>query len=163
MNLLIHPPPRVLSLRGWVLIVLASFFIVGAPVATVFAQDAPPPVTTDVESVSAFVIASPIVTLIVSLLIPLINGLVTTRRTAGWVKGVVTILLNAISALITNGMIADGSSVFSSATLYTAILGTTISVVSYFQLWRPLNLTSSDQLVSSGHVVEGKLARKGIT
>jgi hypothetical protein len=131
------------------MVALTAFCVMGA----VALASPAPPVTTDTDMASTIVIAAPIVTLIVSLLIPLINGIITTAKTASWVKGVITIVLNAASALITTGLLVDGTSAFSTTALYTAVLGTIISVVSYFNLWKPLNASSNPG---------GKLANVGL-
>lgn len=121
-----------------VAVAFATLFVIGAPAAA-----APPPVELDADAVSTVVIAAPIVTIIVSLIIPLINGFLTKPSTPSGVKAIGTILLNAAAALITNGVVADGSSVFSTATLYTAILGAVISIVTYAGVYKPLNVTSN--------------------
>lgn len=113
---------------------------------------APPP-TLEPGQVSTVVIAAPIVTIIVSLLIPVVNGLLTKASTPSGVKAIGTIILNAVWALFANGVLADGSAVFSSTTLYTALLGCTISIVSYAGVYRPMNVTSSGD--------NGKLASVG--
>lgn len=122
-----------------VAVAFATLFVIGGPAAAA----APPPVELDADAVSTVVIAAPIVTIIVSLIIPLINGFLTKPSTPSGVKAIGTILLNAAAALITNGVVADGSSVFSTATLYTAILGAVISIVTYAGVYKPLNVTSN--------------------
>ena len=89
------------------------------------------------------VIAAPVLTIIVALVIPLINGLLTKVTLPGAVKGVITILLNAIWAFIATATTAEGTAVFSRTTLYTAVLGSVISVVTYFNIYKPMKLTSS--------------------
>lgn len=107
------------------------------------AATAPPPVTLDADSVSTVVIAAPIVTIIVSLLIPLVNGVLTKVSTSSGVKAVGTIILNAVSALFVTGVVADGTAMWSTTTLYTALLGCVISIVTYAGLYRPINVTSN--------------------
>lgn len=104
---------------------------------------APPPVTDDPDAVSTIVIAAPIVTLVVALVIPLLNGFLTKASTPTSVKAIGTIVLNAVWALIANGQLVDGSSAFSTNTLYTAILGTVISITTYAGVYKPLNVTSN--------------------
>lgn len=125
--------------------------LVGAPAAL---AAAPPPVEVDTTDVSTIAIAAPLVTIIVSLLIPVINGVLTKPSTPAGVKAVGTIILNAAAALFTTGVLADGTAVFSSTTLYTALLGTIISIVTYAGVYRPIGVTSN---------VGGKLASVGRT
>lgn len=132
-------------------VALGTLFVTGQTVSAT----APPPVTVDADSVSTIVIAAPWVTIIVSLLIPVLNGLLTTVTTSSGVKAILTIVLNAAWSLIASGLLADGTAVFSSTTLYTAIVGCVISIASYVGLYRPMNVTSTGQ--------NGKLAHVGIT
>ena len=121
--------------------VFVSVFVAGAS-GTVFGQQ-PPPVQYEADTVSTVVIAAPIVTIIVSLLIPLINGLLTKPSTPISVKAVGTIVLNAVWALFANGVLADGSATFSTATLYTAILGSVISIAMYAGVYKPVDAHSN--------------------
>ena len=140
-------------------VAVGSLLVGGAAVQAA----APPPVNVDTTDTSTVAIAAPVVTLIVSLLIPLVNGFFTTITTSSKVKAYATILLNAVSALITNGILSDGSAVFSSETLYTWVLGTVVSVVSYAGLYKPLDLTSSAVRGPAGDMVPGRLASVGRT
>ena len=105
-------------------------------------------IATDTVSVpgadpSAFVIAAPIVMTVISLIIPLVTGLLTKYTLPGWIKGIITIVLNAIAAAILTATQADGTAVFSNATLMTAIYGVIISVVTYLSVYKSAGLTSS--------------------
>lgn len=120
----------------------AAFLLLMFTPGATFAAPAPP-VTTDVSGVSTVVLAAPVVTILVSLVIPLINGFITKPSTPGGVKAIITIVLNAASALLTTGLVADGTAVWSSTTLYTALLGCVISIVSYAGVYKPMNVTSN--------------------
>lgn len=122
-----------------VAVTILGLLVFGAPASAL----APPPVELDADAVSTVVIAAPIVTIIVSLLIPLINGFLTKASTPAGVKAVGTIVLNAVWALFANGVLADGSAAWSTSTLYTALLGTVISIVSYAGVYKPINVTSN--------------------
>lgn len=141
------------KLRVALVAFVLAFVIAPTTIASAFVASAPPPVHADTTDVSTVVIAAPIATVIVSFVIPLINGLITTAGTPGWVKGVVTIILNAVWALFAAGTLADGSAAFSSTALFTAVLGVLISLASYAKVFKPMNATSN-----SG----GKLANIGI-
>jgi small basic protein len=92
---------------------------------------------------AAYVIAAPVVMLVISLLIPIVNGLLTKYTLPSSVKAVITIVLNAVAALIVTATQADGTAVFSNTALMTFVFGTTISVMSYLGLYKPVGLTSS--------------------
>lgn len=121
--------------------VAVGAIVIGAP--SIAAASAPPPVEVTTTDTSTITIAAPLVTVIVSLLIPLINGFLTKPTTPSGVKAIGTIVLNAAWALFANGVLADGSAVFSSATLYTALLGCVISIVTYAGVYKPMNVTSN--------------------
>lgn len=127
------------TIMAAVAVTILGLLVFGAPASAL----APPPVDLDADAVSTVVIAAPIVTVIVSLLIPLINGFLTKPSTPTAVKAIGTIVLNAAWALIANGALADGSSTFSTSTLYTAILGVIISITTYVGVYKPINVTSN--------------------
>lgn len=92
---------------------------------------------------SLIVISAPIVTIIMSLLIPLINGLLTKYTVSGAVKGVITLLMNTVMAFITTNASDTGAALFSLQTLMTATLGFIVSVATYAGIYRPAKITSS--------------------
>ncbi len=83
------------------------------------------------------------VTFIVSFFIPVLTGLLTKISTSSGVKGLVTLVLNAVNAVVVGNMVADGSVALSKETLVTFFLGLAISVASYAGVYKPLNITSS--------------------
>lgn len=89
------------------------------------------------------VINAPIVTIVMGLLIPVLNGLLTKWTMPSWVKFAITALMNTVVAVFTANAADNGDVVFSRPTLYSAILGTVISFVAYNGLYKPLNVTSS--------------------
>lgn len=135
---------------------IIAIFVMGvalfvAPLSA--AAGPPPPGNVDTTDVSTFVIAAPLVTIITALVIPLVNGFLTKATTHTGVKIIGTIVLNTVAALITTGLMADGTSAFSDTTLYTALLGCIISIASYVGVYKPLNYTSNEG---------GKLATVGV-
>lgn len=95
------------------------------------------------------------VTFIVSFFIPVLTGLLTKVTTSSGVKGLVTLVLNAVNALVVGNMVGDGTVALTQETLVTFFLGLSISVASYAGVYKPLNVTSSTS--------DGKLApHKGI-
>lgn len=112
-------------------------------------------VSVDGDAPGHFVITAPVVMFVVSLLIPIANGLLTKYTLSSGVKAVITIVLNAVAALVLTATQADGTAVISNSTLLTFVFGTIVSVVSYLGLYKPVGLTSS--------VPDGKLApRSGV-
>jgi hypothetical protein len=93
--------------------------------------------------VDLIVINAPIVTILVALVIPLINGVITRWTLATFWKSMITLALNAISAFITASIVDNGDVVFSRPTLYTWLLGSAISFATYARIYKPLNVTSS--------------------
>lgn len=83
------------------------------------------------------------VTLIVSAVIPVLTGLLTKLTTPGWVKGSLTLFLNAVNALVMGGVMADGSAVLTKEAVVTALIGFVVSVSTYNGIYKPANLNSS--------------------
>jgi hypothetical protein len=133
--------------------VFTLMFVVGGATAAMAAGE-PPPVNFDTTDASTIAVSAPLVTLILSLFIPVLNGFLTTPTTPVIVKSIGTIVLNTVAALLTTGLLADGTSTFSSTTLYTAVLGSVISIAAYAGVYKPINVTSN---------AGGKLATVGRT
>lgn len=132
-------------------VAIGTFFALGSTAAI---ASAPPPVDVDTTEVSTVVVAAPIVTLIVSALIPLLVGLLTKATWSPVVKAVMMIVLNAVSAFVTTSMLADGTAAFSSEAFWTWLVGVIVSAVSYVVAYKPNGVTSN---------VGGKLANVGVS
>jgi len=92
---------------------------------------------------SLVVISAPVITIIASLLIPIVNGIFTKITMSGFVKGLITLGLNAVMAFITTNASDTGAAVFSLQTLETAAVGFVISVAMYAGIYKPAKITSS--------------------
>lgn len=90
---------------------------------------------------AVWIIAAPVVTAVVSVLIPLLNGLLTKYTFKG--KGLLTLLLTLVLAGVMNAVTVDGDAVFSVSTLTTWVYSATIAVLTYYQVYKPLNITSN--------------------
>lgn len=146
--------------RRW--FILLGMLIIGlvfiAPAGAVLAEGTV--VTTDSNSLSQVKISALVVTMVISLFIPFINGLLTKANSK--IKGLVTIVLNAISALVVTATMADGTAVISKETFVITVMGVLVSVGTYLQVYKPLGITSSPVIQSDGTLVDGKLANVGI-
>lgn len=127
-----------------ILTVLGALFalLLFAP-SSAFAA-APPPVDLDADATSTFVINAPLVTLIVTGLIPVLNGFLTRASDSGSLKAVFTLVLNAVYAFFVSSQLADGSAVFSTETLYTFVFGLMVSITGYYGVYKPIGVTSND-------------------
>jgi hypothetical protein len=83
---------------------------------------------------------STIATLIASAFIPLIVGLLTKSTASAKLKAIVSIVLNAVQALIVSSATSDGSSVISTQTLILWVIGVATSVGSYIGVWKPVDI-----------------------
>lgn len=92
---------------------------------------------------AVFIINAPVVTFISALLIPLINGLLTKYTLSSNVKTFITIVLNAVVALFAANARDDGSALFTTSTIASFALATTISLLTYAKVYKPVGLTSS--------------------
>lgn len=125
-----------------------------------FLADGSTPITTGSNSISQIQISALAVTLVISLIIPFVNGLIT--KADSKVKGLVTIVLNAVSALVVTATMADGTAIISKETFITAAIGAVVSVGTYLQVYKPLGVTSSPSVAADGTVTPGRLAAGGI-
>lgn len=102
-----------------------------------------------------FSLSSDIVTLVVTLLIPLVTGLLTKSTLSSAAKGLVLLVLNAVNAFVIENVVADtGWFVVDDASLKAFAISLAISVAAYAGVYKPLKLTSHE---------DGKLApHKGL-
>ena len=84
------------------------------------------------------------VQIIASVLIPILTGLLTRVTLSSGVKGLITLVLNAIAALVITATVADGTAVISQVTFQQWALGLAISIATYVGVYRPAGVTSSD-------------------
>lgn len=131
------------------MVAATALFVTGT---TVFAS-APPPVEMDTTDVATVVVAAPVVTLIVSAVIPLLVGLLSKATWSPVVKAVMMIVLNGISAFVTSSMLADGTAAFSDEMFWTWLVGVIVSAVAYVVGYKPNGVTSN---------TGGKLAQVGV-
>lgn len=92
---------------------------------------------------SVLVVSAPLVSLVAALLIPIANGLLTRWTLAGWIKGTITLAMNAVSAAFATALRDDGTAVFSYPTLWTLVTGFVVSVAIYHGIYKPAGLTSN--------------------
>jgi hypothetical protein len=92
---------------------------------------------------AAFVVSAPVVTIILGTLIPLVTGILTKATLSPGIKGIITVVLNAVAAAVTTAVVADGSAVFSNQALLTFALGLVASTAAYYNVWNPNKLTSN--------------------
>jgi hypothetical protein len=101
------------------------------------------PVGDDVNSVASIQISSLTVQLILSMVIPLVVGLLTKISTSSGVKAVLMLVLNAVQTLIVQATMADGTAIIDQSTFIAWALALVVSVATYFGVYKPLNITSS--------------------
>jgi hypothetical protein len=126
-----------------VTVAIGTFMVLGGTASATVDSVAPPPPVDVPAEVSTVAIAAPIVTLIVSVVIPLITALLTRGTTPSWVKAIVMIVLNGVSAFVTSTILPDGSVWFTSVTFWTWLIGIGISTVSYVVAYKPNAITSN--------------------
>lgn len=88
------------------------------------------------------IISKPIYEFVIGPLIPLATGWMTRYTLPGWLKGLLTLFLNFVVAFLTTNA-SSGTAVFSTQTLYTALIGFALSVATYQAIWSKTPLTSS--------------------
>lgn len=91
------------------------------------------------------------VTLVIGFFIPIATGILTKVSTHPGLKGLLTLVFNAVQALIVGGIVGpDGGHTWSQATLIAFLLALCVSIASYTGFWKPNKITSS--------LPDGKLA-----
>jgi len=80
------------------------------------------------------------VTLVVSLIIPIIVGLLTKAQASAWLKGLVNIFTAGVAALITANLDANGAAVLTQQTLTSWILATAVSTATYLGIYQAVDL-----------------------
>jgi len=126
-----------------------------------------PPVALDTDTDTEVFNLSPIVVVaVLSLLIPIVNGLITKLTTSSTVKAVVSLALSIITGLITVGVTDGGGAVISKEAALAAGISFIIQTAAYTGFYKPLGVTSSPvtHVDESGALVTepGKLANVGV-
>lgn len=119
------------------------------------------------ETLSEIRMAPFVVSVTISLFLPLAVGLLSRAAWSGGTKGLMTLILTAIQTVIVQNTVSDGGAVFSQETLFAFALSLAISVSTYVGVYKPLKLTSSPVLVTdpvkqTQRLEAGKLANIGL-
>jgi hypothetical protein len=93
------------------------------------------------------------VRIIVSVVIPLLVGVLTKASWSGTVKGLLSLFLNFVSAGVIAATTENGNAVWSQATLREAVLGFAVSVAIFLGGWKQAGISSAPG---------GKLANVGV-
>lgn len=96
-----------------------------------------------VDTIPTIYLTPVLVTVIISVFIPIVTGLITKYTLHPTWKNIITIILNAISALVVGAtMLPTGVSVISSQALLSAIIGVVVSIATYLGIWVPAKVTN---------------------
>ena len=82
------------------------------------------------------------VTAIVGVLIPVFIGTITHLKASSSLKAILSIVLNAIQALIVSSVVANGSAIISKDTFILWITGLVISVATYSGVYKPTGIVA---------------------
>lgn len=155
-----------LKFRSYLMLAFATFAVLHT---TAFAYDVAPVNPSD--TLASVRLSATLVQAIVSIFLPLVVGYVTNIKDSEFMKGILQLVLNAISAFIIQFTMVDGSVVFSRQTAVVFIVGAGSSLAAYIIAWQKKGLTSSFVKVktvdsSTGVVTEthvpGKLSGIGL-
>lgn len=91
----------------------------------------------------AIVISAPLLSLIVGLIIPFINGWLTRITVPSNIKWVITLALSTIAGFLTTATTSDGVAVFSMTSVYTTLYTFIIAVGVYTGYYKKVGITSS--------------------
>lgn len=102
------------------------------------------------------------VTLVLSLAVPIVTGLLTKYSVPAAVKAIVMIVLDAAVALVVHAeMLPSGVAVINSQTLTAAILGVVVSVATYLGIYVPVKLSNRPDGVLGANVGIGPSTKEG--
>ena len=79
-------------------------------------------------------------TILVSVFIPLVVGIITKSAASPQVKTIANIIVTAAVSLIANAMNDVGEAVFSSEMLTNCVLGLVISISTYYGVYKPVEI-----------------------
>lgn len=122
-------------------VVLMLLTLVAIPSALAHAADKLPVNPTD--TLASVRVSASVVQLAIGALIPVAVALLTHVNTSALTKGLLDLVLNAVSALIVQSQLADGSAVFEKSAIIVWFVGLVGSVVGYYKIWKPAKVTSS--------------------
>jgi len=94
------------------------------------------------DTLASLELSATMVTLLISLIIPVIVGLVTKADLPSQWKGLASLVLNLVSAGIVNATVSDGTAVWSTETLTVALIAAAISVTTYLGIYKPIDLNA---------------------
>lgn len=83
------------------------------------------------------------VSLVISLGIPILVGLLTKSSLGGGAKGLIMVILVAVDALVTQSVVPGGAAVISKETFVLWAQSLAVSVAMYKGLYKPLGVSSS--------------------
>jgi hypothetical protein len=83
------------------------------------------------------------ISLVISMIIPILVGLATKANLSSGVKGLMTLVLNAIQTLIVVNTQSDGTALISKQTFIVFLMSLVVSIAMYAGVYKPLNVTSS--------------------
>lgn len=88
-------------------------------------------------------IASWVVMIVVGSLIPVITALLTKHHASGALKGAVTIILTAVTALLTQSQVNDGVAVISKQAVLLFFVGLAQAEAAYYVAWKQVNTSAN--------------------
>ncbi len=104
-----------------------------------------------------------VVNMVIAVLIPVLTGILTKVTWSSGTKGLITLVLTMTQTLIVQNTVDDGSAFFNQETILAFILSFTISIASYYGIYKPAKITSSTVIdVGTRRVEPGSLANVGV-
>lgn len=123
------------------LIILAAVTVVlllGPGAVAAIAQEVPPAdEAVALAPAAALTLSAFFVLVLTSFLIPLAVGLLTKLQASATVKQVLTLVLSAVTGLVTTATQADGTAVISASSAQYALLALGVAIVSYLGVYKP--------------------------
>lgn len=137
-----------------------------APSVASAVSDTPPSTGIESGSDSLFELDAAVVNVILGVLIPIVNGLLTKLSTSSAVKAILNLALVSAAALLNTSLTENGDAVLSRSLILNAAMTFIVAATTYTNLWKPLQVTSSPVTVTDDNgeriVTAGRLATIGV-
>jgi hypothetical protein len=127
--------------------ILLAVGLVAMPVVmlpTMALAQATEPISSDaITAPDAIIISAPLLMIVVGLIIPFVNGLLTRITVPSQVKWIITLALSTIAGFLATATTSEGIAVFSMTSVYTTLYAFVIAVLTYTGFYKKVGLTSS--------------------
>lgn len=125
-------------IRAVLILLAAVFFVSAAPALASAEPNAVKPGTVGGVTLNAFA-----VTMLVSLLLPVVTGIVTKYSAPAIVKSLVALAVSSINGVVMGGLAVDGTAHIAKAAIMLAVLSFAIQTATYLGVYKPNDVNAA--------------------